>query len=860
MAFKKIVTKSARPTDPESLFRDLPITDPDIKSLWSQQADILREYNQKHLKSADIALELPTGTGKTLVGLLIGEFRKRAFGERILYLCPTKQLAYQVQKQASKYGINSHAFVEKQRDYPTQPYNEYLSSKAIAITTYSGLFNTNPKLNDANVIILDDAHAGENFIVSLWSVEIERYEHNDLFLKIISLFEDKLSSYFLESLLDDSIKRKDVLDMIPSPLYWERLDSLRSLIDQNPDDGFSYPWSMIQENLTACNLFISRYKILIRPWIPPTRMHLPFAKATQRIYMSATLGAGGELERITGIPKIDRLPVPAGWDKQGSGRRFFIFPNQSFGPKDYMPWLLARICNQNRTLVLCPDNKIADLMEDKIKHCKNIAIMKSANIENSLDPFKNHSHAALILTNRYDGIDLPDDSCRQLIIAGKPDAINLQERFLLNRLGISSLLKDRIITRFTQATGRCTRGIRDFSLVILDGTELHTFCLKNENREVMHPELQAELQFGLDNSDVKNIDELSELCKSFFEQGSEWKEQDQLIKTIRQGCTVSEDKRSKTLMNVVKDEVDFQYYLWRGDYTHALQSAQNVVDRLSGDDFKAYRGLWHYFVGCSAWQLSRSSPNKGFEKLVKDNLDRAISCIDTSSWFSDVALPTGIDIPKDKFSTVNICSAEQIHENINDFGTTGKTFVTKMDEIKDLIYSDISEKFENGLTKLGVILGFEANHPSVKAAPDSVWQITDSLLILFEAKSEETKNDGISVSTCREANGHYNWAKSNVSGFDKINKKYVVVAPQRTKIDKLAVPHADNLYFMRISHIRQIFEDISGVYLRIRSQFITFKEEEIKSKIMEELMNKKLDPESLIKEIENAKLNKLPQI
>lgn len=66
--------------------------------------------------------------------------------------------------------------------------------------------------------------------------------------------------------------------------------------------------------------------------------------------------------------------------------------------------------------------------------------------------------------------------------------------------------------------------------------------------------------------------------------------------------------------------------------------------------------------------------------------------------------------------------------------------------------------------------------------------------------------------------------------------------------------------FMHISRVRQIFEDISGVYLRIRSQFIIYKEEEIKSKIMEELIHKKLDPESLIKEIENAKLNKLPQI
>jgi len=576
--------------------------------------------------------------------------------------------------------------------------------------------------------------------------------------------------------------------------------------------------------------------------------------------MSATLGAGGELERIIGIPKIDRIPVPAGWDKQGSGMRFFLFPNQSFGPKDYMPWLFKMICNQNRTLVLCPDTKIADLMEDKIKECKNIAILKSTDIENSLDPFKNNKHAALILTNRYDGIDLPDESCRQLIIAGKPDAINLQERFLLNRLGISSLLKDRIITRFTQATGRCTRGIRDFSLVILDGTELHNFCLKKENREVMHPELQAELKFGLDNSDVKTIDELSELCKLFFEQGNEWKEQDQIIKTIRQGCTVLEDKHSKTLMNVVKDEVDFQYYLWREDYIHALESAQKVVNQLSGIEFKGYRGLWYYFVGCSAWQLSRSSPNKGFEKLVKDNFDRAVSCIDTSSWFSDVTLPSGIDIPKDKFSIVNICSAEQIQENITAFGSTGKTFEVRMNVIRDFIYDDTPSKFEEELKQLGNLLGFEADHPSVQAAPDSIWRITDSLLIIFEAKSDQKGDYGIPVETCRESDGHYKWTKTNKIGYDKINKKYVVVVSHRTKIDRQAMPFADNLYFMHIGRVREIFENIAGLYRRIRSQYVTYDEEEIKSKILEEMVNKNLDPESLIKEIENAPLNKLPQI
>ncbi len=864
MAFKKVATQSTRPVDPESLFRDLPgAKNSDVVGLWSHQADILREYNVKYIQSNDIAIELPTGTGKTLVGLLIGEYRRRKFDERILYLCPTRQLANQVQNHAIKYGIKSHVFVGRKADFSASNYNEYISSEAIGISTYSGLFNTNPKFKDANVIILDDAHASENYIVSLWSVEISRQENKELFLKIISLFEDKLSNYFVESLREEKgtkISKKSV-DMIPAPTLWERLDSLRSLIEENTHKSFLFPWLMIRESLAACNIFISWNKILIRPWIPPSLTHSPFADANQRIYMSATLGESGELERIIGVPKIKRLPVPAGWDKQGSGRRFFVFPNQCFSPDEYTPWIANRICNHDRTLVLCPDKKIASFVEKNIKAtCQNVTIFNSNDIENSLEPFINNDKAALILTNRYDGIDLPDDTCRQVIIVGNPDATNLQEKFLQNRLAIFSLLKDRIITRFTQATGRCTRGIRDYSLVIPVGGPLHQFCIKKENLDVMHPELQAELLFGTDISKVNSLDELSENIDLFFEQGDDWKGADQNIRDIRQNCNILKDYRQKTLIDVVKDEVDFQYSLWKEDYQHALESAQKIVDKLSGDDFKGYRALWYYFIACVSWNLWRMSHQEGYEKLVKDNFERSKNCINTTSWFSDVVLPSEINIKNNELNPININSAEIIQENIIGYGLTGKNFDKHMDEMKECVCNDNSNRFEHGLEYLGNLLGFISNRPNKKSSPDCIWQIKDSLLIIFEAKSEENEEGAISVRTCRESKGHYDWAQSNIPSFDRINKKYVVIVTPRTKIDELALPHSDNLYFIHISHIRNIFENISRVYRRIRSQYITYKEEEIQSKILEELISKKLDPESLIEEIESAPLKKMPQI
>ena len=76
--FKTDFGGTAHTTDPEALFRDLRGRSPDIKHLWSHQADLLRAYHRSFRAAKDVAIELPTGAGKTLVGLLIAEFRRRA--------------------------------------------------------------------------------------------------------------------------------------------------------------------------------------------------------------------------------------------------------------------------------------------------------------------------------------------------------------------------------------------------------------------------------------------------------------------------------------------------------------------------------------------------------------------------------------------------------------------------------------------------------------------------------------------------------------------------------------------------------------------------------------------------------------
>jgi superfamily II DNA or RNA helicase len=178
MAFKKPPSQTVVPESPDRLFRDLPRRK--HPSLYDHQGQILRTYVAQAMNAPDVALQLPTGSGKTLVGLLLAEWRRRKNRERIVYLCPTRQLVNQVAEEAStKYGLTVEPFTGKIVNYAPGAKAAYQNADRVAVTTYSSLFNTNPFFTDPEVIIADDAHASENYIASTWTLRISRFEEKD---------------------------------------------------------------------------------------------------------------------------------------------------------------------------------------------------------------------------------------------------------------------------------------------------------------------------------------------------------------------------------------------------------------------------------------------------------------------------------------------------------------------------------------------------------------------------------------------------------------------------------------------------------------------------------------------------------
>lgn len=57
---------------------------------------------------------------------------------------------------------------------------------------------------------------------------------------------------------------------------------------------------------------------------------------------------------------------------------------------------------------------------------------------------------------------------------------NLQEKFLITRMGASKLYAERIRTRIIQAVGRCSRNPSDYSIVCVIGDTIQNDLTKKE--------------------------------------------------------------------------------------------------------------------------------------------------------------------------------------------------------------------------------------------------------------------------------------------------------------------------------------------------------------------------------------------
>ena len=491
---KKLASKTIAPkTDPIELYGTL-----DRKSvagpLRPAQETVLSEWYTKRRGEKDLIIKLHTGEGKTLVGLLLLQSLLNSKEGPCLYICPNKYLVKQVCTEADKFGIPFCTF-----DEGTEIPNDFLSGGKVLITHVQKVFNGRSVFRIGNdyvrtgAVLLDDSHACIDTIKSAFTISISRATSPDTYSKLLTLFVDDLVEQGEGSYLD--IQAGDYNTFMTVP-YWswdnKKTEVLKILSAAQEDSQIYYAWPLIRDQIRNYCCYISGTKIEISPYNVNIHAFGSFSHATHRILMSATTQDDSFF--VKGLdfnPRAVKNPL-RNVSPKWSGEKMLIIPSLVEESCDH-DLIVTEFCRMSTSkfgmVALVPSTK-------KCKQYENLGaiITTGENIIDELDKLKKGSFSKIVvINNRYDGIDLPDESCRILIMDSLPYFDSLADRYEAQSCPNSELINKRIAQKIEQGIGRGVRGEKDYCAILIIGSELVRFMRSIATNKFFSPQTRKQI-------------------------------------------------------------------------------------------------------------------------------------------------------------------------------------------------------------------------------------------------------------------------------------------------------------------------------------------------------------------------------
>lgn len=820
-----------------------------------QQGESLKAY-KKLEELSDISIEMPAGSGKTLVGGYIAGYEIEANSHRVVYACATNQLANQTKELLDSYGLNTVLLIGKTSTFEYSDKMKYLNNKSIAVTTYSHIFNMNPFFDDPDVLIFDDAHAAENSISELWTVKIKKYEQSEIYNTFYKIVRSSISQSVQNKIDTESYGQNySKIDIISHHNWYNKIDEIRSYLDTVAGGtNIFYGWSKLRELLEFCQIFINDKEIIIKPSYYPNQLHSSFSGAKKRIYMSATIGEPGDLEKIFSVKEITKISEFEGGLEKVSGRRLLLFPEDTFDSSLIENIVLTAINKQSRVLVLTSTNRdvenVKKWVEEKATKYK---VFTKVDIEESLAIFKNSDHSILILANRYEGIDLKDAECRLQIMLDFPTSVGETELFLQNTIKASTVLSNKVAMRFTQALGRCTRSRNDFAAVMILGDSLKKYLFKREFKNLLPSEIHAELNLSLEQFEFfQEIDQWEASFDAFMKHGDEWKDAEEYLQEKTKLLNL--EKSEIIQIGDYQNEIDFQYNIIEKKYEQAHRNIDIILKNLSGrEGLEGYRAWWNY--------------NKSIVYTLQENNDKSSEFVEKALFASNNKnwlVPHKLSSFEAKKCEFKSEEEEQIDYVIefaqNQYGNSA-IFNKKIERIRAKLYEGNPTEYEQAFVDLGKMLGYNAYKPNDKLSgvPDGVWQFGE-ISITFEIKSgRKNRQKVIPLEDISQAYRHREWLEMNRKvELDSIIP--VMVEFDTMENDKAHNHIASKVFLFTVEDSHKLFDCISSIYRETIAKFDTISIDEVKLYLMKEFKSNNLFAELFVQNLRIRTISQMNEV
>lgn len=729
--------KEQRLTDPIAIFRRLRVTDASINDLWLAQGDALREWNDQRTQT-DISISLNTGAGKTLVGLLIGQSLVNEFRSLVLYACSSIQLVEQTAKKAEGYGLPITTYVRNN-------FSNDLATKgeAVCLTTYQALFNGKSVFANREIagIVFDDAHAAEHLLRDHFSLRISRENFEQVFSFIVAEFTEYFHLVGLASSFDEVVaKSGNRLFLVPPFEVRKSHEAIvkclrESAVSTDPNTLFA--WEHLKDRIDLCAFIISPSEITITPPFVPVGTLPYFTKEIRRVYLSATLSALDVFVRTFGRKPCCQIAPKT---TAGECERMILAPQKISGVSDDVE-ATKDFVRPHKTLILVPSYaraaKWSSLAEPPTKD----------RVAQAIEAFKlARGTDKLLLSARYDGMDLPGDMCRVVVIDDLPSGIGPLERYLWEYLKFSKTLRTAIASRIVQSFGRISRGMSDHGVALLTGDRLIEWLQVPKNIGSLPQFLQKQLQLGFQMSEGMAPAEVAVSIQSCLGRKREWV--DAYERFISEAAHEETLPEPATVAELALAETKFAEHLWHRNYPKAAAQLQKTL----GDavNFSTSTVCWHkLWLG---YALECSGDTATAESLYKQ----------AHAGQRNIPAFRGQGSTEDESALhAQAVAAGRLFELPGD----GRVVVPRSLD-RDLLYlngTGTPKQVEEALRCLGQYLGFPSTRPDNEhgTGPDVLWMFPDITALCVDAKTDKLPDSMYRKEEFGQLSDHVQWVRDH---------------------------------------------------------------------------------------------------
>lgn len=715
----------AKITDPLDIFRRMP-KPAGINDLYTSQAEVLQLWAERR-NDKDIVIKLHTGGGKTLVGLLMAQSTINESSESVLYLTPTVQLVNQTLEKAKQLGIQAAPY-ERGQNFP----DEFVNGTAVLVGTYKSLFNGksrfklrgNGEYQKVGAVILDDAHAAFSELRQAFTLEIELETNGDLYREIAGLFRQAFKDSSRLGTFDDILSQREATTLeVPYWAWFEKVDVVRELLRAH-HEKYALVWPLLRDHLHLCHAIISRNSFTITPILPLVDLFPTFADAPRRIYMSATIADDSEIVRTFDADEQLVRKALRSRSLAGISERMILTPDLmhfAFNVRDMNADLLKWTANEKKlgAVLLTPSDKKAASWNDV-----GMVATGSAQVEKCVRDLQTRStNGPIVFSNRYDGIDLPNDACRLLCMIGLPSGTSNYELFRSSALYGGHTITRMLAQRIEQGIGRGARGAGDHCAVVLSGSDLSAWLAKDANFKFLTSATRAQIKIGnLVTEAIENKQDIFNTVERCFNRDSDWIEfhAEELAELIEedeadQGSYLTATAERKAFNN------------WRDGY------AEKAIGRLEklAKECEQLDNQTQGWIFQLAARIADHWGNKDLSEIHQH-----------SAYAKNKNLLRPRTTPPYRLLTNQNSQSLAIATQIGSYRMRAG-FIQHFEQVvSNLHHQSTANQFEQALAELGKMIGLTAErHDSGGVGPDVLWLLHSKVGFVIEAKSRKEERN-----------------------------------------------------------------------------------------------------------------------